>query len=685
MSCWPQKYFWMSMRTAFLVSLLVWFCSSLNVGQGSLYGQAGNNPFEPLLRDFNQKSEKLVQEMEEKLRPARKKFIAAVVTQAQKLGKSDEDEPLRDLNNYLTNVEAAPSLLKALNAITAELPPLHTGVHGSIAVFLEEVNQVDKEYAPKLERLKQALLRSIKQQSTKGKRVGQKLDSKTETFLKDLLAIPNPKFDRVVPQLPENDEEAELVWKRTGIEFNLALDRDILQLTNQLFADLYQLREAAVTNNNDLVLKQLSKVDAAFRAKKPSVEEAFARKREPSGFDGTPEWRNPSLWITANQDALLDPIEAVLVKHANKCKELKDTYGEAFASLDKSWASRNSKELKKLLLSDEPLEKKVSGTRSHMRLIREDYGWLTVSHNYPLPGVDPEVTAMLTELTESGRELVLAADKKDAELRNILIAKLKEIQNADAVEESGTQDLLASLTSDYGEGIRGTLVFDVDPRLGAEAKRLTEQYLVKAEQLREKVFSTYTPKVAELRSKLKAKRSALIQKDDFLGALLLDLHLAQRTYPIPPIWVRYNQTMLKTSQQNDYEQSFPVQLLARDSEKGFLVLNFGKPIDWQARERISLSYSEYSKSESEIGKRLIWTNEYKFNPKHPSSKPIEVGMRLKVGDQLLVPASHDWVEKRVKELSPFGVVVEMSNFGTEPSVQIFPRGIVRWINEQKVE
>lgn len=675
------------MRALLFVLLICSVWTSMHMGSGSLYGQAGNNPFEPLLRDFSQKSGKLMEEIDEKILPIRKKFVAAVVTQAQKLSKNEEEEPLRDLNNYLTNVEAAPNVIKALDAITAELPPLHTGVHGSIAVFLEEVNQVDKEYAPKLERLKVAVLRSIKQQAAKGKRAGQNLDSKTEKFLKDLLALPNPKFDRVVPQLPENDEEAELVWKRTGIEFNLALDRDILQQTNVLFADLYQLRDAAFTNNNDLMLKQLSRVDAAFRAKKPSVEEAFAikRNRDPSEFDGTLEWRNPSLWITANQDDLMDPIEVVLVKHANKCKEIKDSYAEAFAKLDKAWAGRNSKELKKLLLSDAPLEKKVSETRSHMRLIREDYEWLTMSHNYPLPGVEPEVMAMLDELTKSGRELVLAADKNDAELRNILIAKLKEIQNADAVEESGLQDLLASLTSDYGEGIRGTLVFDVDPRLGAEAKKLTEQYLVKAEQLREKVFSTYTPKVSELRSKLKAKRSALIQKDDFLGALLLDLHLAQRTYPIPPIWVRYNQNILKTSIQNDYERSFPVQLLARDSQKGFLILNAGKPIDWQARERISLSYNEYTKSEAEIGEKIIWINKYEFNPKHPSSKPLEVGMRLKPGDQLLVPKGREWVERRVKELSPFGVVVEMSNARTEPLIDIIPRGIVRWINEQKVE
>jgi hypothetical protein len=317
--------------------------------------------------------------------------------------------------------------------------------------------------------------------------------------------------------------------------------------------------------------------------------------------------------------------------------------------------------------------------------LREEHDWLTYSYTYPLPDSDAEVMQLMRSLEESAQALVLEADKQDAIARNNLIAKLKEIPDADAVQESGRLELMATLTSDYAEGIRGTLIFETDPRLSGEASRATLQYITQAEKLRDKVFASQATKVTECRNKLKSKRTELVQKNDFLGALLIDLHLARRSYPIRPIWIRNKYQNFALEKLASYDRSGFVQLLVRSRQKGFLILTSGKPSDWQTREQVAFSFHEFTQSEAEIAKREIYIRPYEFNPKHPASKPVEVGMRLKPGDQIIIPQGNTWVESRVADVSPFGVVVERSHQGADPSYNLVLRPNVRLINEQKVE
>lgn len=666
---------------SFLLAIFIGFSLSTSVS-----GQFGNNPFEPIIRDHTAKSQKLLEEIESRVKKLRQNFVTSVAKHVEVLNDEGNTAAAKALSDFLTKVEAAPNAIASADVITGELLPLHTGAHKFVIEFLDEALLVDKEFALKIERLKQAAIKAMKQQVPKGQRVAPDMANRTQKFMSDFISSTNPKFDGVVPTLPEDDFEAELIYKRTGLEFQMAVKRDILKQTNQLFVDLYTLRLNAAESTNEVVLKQLEKIDLAFRTER-SIEEQFAQARKASKGEikGTPIHQDPSGWVMTNLDAIDDTIEPALMEHVKQCKSIRDRHGVSFAKLDSLWAGRNSKELKKILLSDAPLDRQVNEVSRHMRLIRESHPWLTLSYTQTLPGVEPSILEVLEDLEESGHARVMEADRQDAELRNVLIAKLKEIPDADAIEESGKLDVIASLTSDYGEGIRGTLVFDVDPRLNMEAKKLLDQYLDKAEQLRDKIFSDHKSKVAECRVKLKPKRTSLIQKNDFLGAILIDLHLARRTYPVKPIWIRFNNATITFSKSASYETSAPVLLLARNRKKGFLVFAAGDRWDWLSRDKIALSYSEYSKSEAEIGKSKIWTNEYRFNPKDPSSKPLEVGMRLKKGDQLLVPVANGWHEKKVEDLSPFGVVIHVSDFGLGPQIDIFPRGIVRWINEQKVE
>ena len=353
------------------------------------------------------------------------------------------------------------------------------------------------------------------------------------------------------------------------------------------------------------------------------------------------------------------------------------------ARLDSRWAARNSKELKKLMLSSAPLEEQFSEVKKQMRMSRMSIDWLSQSFAVKLPGVAEEAMVLLNDLEAAGKETLFQANNEDAELRNELITQLKGLVDADAVEESGRLDLLSSLTSDYGEGIRGTLVFDVDPRLSKEAQKLMEKYLAKAEQLREKVFATQANKVAECKSKLKAQRTAMIQKDDFLGAILLDLHLARRSYPIGTIWIRYGTGPSFSSKLASYGLSLPVQLLSRDSEKGFLVCGPNEQWMWVKREQVALSYSDYSESEEQIGKQVIWTNQYRGNSKDPASRPLKADQRVAVGDQVLVPIGFGWEQQTVQDLSPFGIVVHPLSYGADIRTEVLPRGIVRWIVDQK--
>lgn len=677
----------MSFRFIVIACLLSWISVSVNIGSRFVSAQDVDSTLEPLLRDFNIKSAKISKELEEKLIPIRQKFIAAVVAQSKVLREKKDDAALNDLDTYLTKVEAAPDTVAAILAICGELAPLHTGLHGAVADFLMEVNVIDKEYAPKLERLKQAAVKSVKQQLAKGKRNPPGFDTKAQKFLEAFTSLPNPQFDRVVPTLPVDDKEAERLWKKTRIEFNLAFDRDILELTNRLFAELYKLHRIAVDNNDNETLKYLNQVERAFRSKPQSVEQAFEESKQRGKTDlmNRPQWRTPMDWIIANQKNLPDPIEAVLIAHAKKCAEVNGLYSEALAKLDASWAGRNAKELKKLLLSDAPLEVMVKEAKKHMSYVGEKHEWLNVSYTYPFPDADADVMDMMRSLEESAQSLVLEADKQDATARNNLIAKLKEIPDADAVQESGRLELMALLTSDYGEGIRGTLIFEADDRLSSEARQATQQYITQAETLREKVYTSQATKVNECRNKLKSKRTALIQKNDFFGALLIDLHLARRSYPIRPIWIRNKNQATSFDRPADFGQTGAVQLLARSQKKGFLTLIDGRPTDWQPRNKVALSFKEFSQSEAEIAKREIYITPYAFNPKHPASKPVEVGMRLKPGDQVIIPQGNTWAESQVADVSPFGVVIESSRFGTQPSYKLVIRSNVRWINEQKVE
>lgn len=665
------------------VLFAIWFSFGL---MANCYAQIGNNPFEPLLREYNLKSQKLLGEMESKIEKIKLTFVAGVIKQKGLLEGRGETAAAKTLGDLLGQIEKAPDNVSASDIIAGELLPLDTGVHDLVIAFLDEVLKIDKEYAPKLDKLKQATIKSMKQKVPKGARVAPDFAQRTAKFMSDFISIPNPKFDGVAPALPEDDSEAELIYHRTRAEFEMAMKRDILRQTNQLYVNLYRRRLDAQVAKEEVILKQLLKIDEAFHTQK-TIANIFGdgRRAKDTDIQGVPDRDNPSSWVSSNRKAIDDSIEPILMEHAEECKAIRDRHGEYFAKLDLLWAGRNSKEIKKLLLSDAPLETQISELSRHLRLTRESYPWLTNSYTEPLPGIDPEMMPWLDELDKEAHDLVQDADVKDAELRNALIVKLKAIPDADAIEESGKLDVVASLTSDYGEGIRGTLVFDVDPRLNPEASKLVEQYLEKAENLRNEMNSAHAKNVAECRSKLRPKRVALVQKNDFLGAALIDLHIARRTYPIKPIWIRICTQVSPFSTQAAYDLSSPALLFARSKEKGFLILGANRQLDWLARDRVTLSYSDYSTSEDEIAKHKIWTNRYEFNPKHPSSKPLEVGMRLKKGDQVLVPVLIGWHERRVEDLSPFGVVVRVSDKDVSSSLDILPRGIVRWINEQKAE
>ena len=104
---------------------------------------------------------------------------------------------------------------------------------------------------------------------------------------------------------------------------------------------------------------------------------------------------------------------------------------------------------------------------------------------------------------------------------------------------------------------------------------------------------------------------------------------------------------------------------------------------WVKREQVALSYSDYSESEEQIGKQVIWTNQYRGNSKDPASRPLKADQRVAVGDQVLVPIGFGWEQQTVQDLSPFGIVVHPLSYGADIRTEVLPRGIVRWIVDQK--
>lgn len=652
----------------------------------SAFAQGGNNPFEPLLRDYEAKSKKLLAEMEKKVGIHQATLVAEMSAQIEQLIMDGEQPSADKLKQLLTAIKAAPDFVTAADTIAADILPLKTGAHHIVIKYLDGVLTIDKEYAPKLEKLKVATLKTMKQQLGRGARLDPALVERATKFMYDFLAIPNPKFDGEIPPMPEEEREASVVWQRTATEFNAAWDQELLRQKNQLFVELHEVLVAAKANKNALVIQQLSKIDEIFRRPPPAnpLDIIEDQKREKGQkLAGYVHPRDPSGWIMSHLDDVDDVIDPVLQNYMKQCALINDRFEGLMARLDSRWAARNSKELKKLMLSSAPLEEQFSEVKKLMRMSRMSIDWLSQSFAVKLPGVAEEAMVLLNDLEAAGKETLFQANNEDAELRNELITQLKGLVDADAVEESGRLDLLSSLTSDYGEGIRGTLVFDVDPRLSKEAQKLMEKYLAKAEQLREKVFATQANKVAECKSKLKAQRTAMIQKDDFLGAILLDLHLARRSYPIGTIWIRYGTGPSFSSKLASYGLSLPVQLLSRDSEKGFLVCGPNEQWMWVKREQVALSYSDYSESEEQVGKQVIWTNQYRENSKDPASRPLKADQRVAVGDQVLVPIGFGWEQQTVQDLSPFGIVVHPLSYGADIRTEVLPRGIVRWIVDQK--
>lgn len=662
----------------------IWFVVLVCVGflePNKLYGQARGNPFEPILRDYNTKSQKLVEEMLRKLLKSKQSFIAGVTKQASVCQDEGLDQAAKSLNDLIDKLNSISDGIAAADLIAADLLPLDTGAHHLVVEFLDETLKLDKEYAPRLDRLKQAAIKSMKQQIQKGKKLDPELAQRTAKFMSDFISVPNPSHEPEVPPLPEDDTEAELVYKRTRVEFDMAVNRDIVSQTNQLFVELYKRRTQAMNANEKDVLKQLAKIDEAFRSKKTIIDLfSESKKANKNEIHGVPNRANPSGWVMANLQAIDDSIEPILLEHVARCKSIRDRYDPAYSKLDSQWAGRNSKEIKKLFLADAPLDTRVKELSRQMRLTRERHPWLTLSYSEPLPDLDPPTMELLGALERVGKERVSEADLKDAGLRDELISKLKNLPDANEDEKSAKLELLAGLTSDYGQGIRGTLVFDLDSRLGAEAKRLLEKYLSQAETMREQVFSSHANEVAECRAKLKPNRSALVQQNDFLGAMLIDLHLARRTYPIKPIWVRVSTQVSPFSKKVDIDSSFPFLLIARNQSKGFLIYGTSQNWEWHSRDRVALGYSDCTSSELKAGETKTWTNRFRPNPKYPASKPLDIGERLKEGDAVLVPVLNDWRERKVQDLSPFGVVVHVSEHETSPQIDVIPRSVVRKID-----
>jgi hypothetical protein len=641
--------------------------------------QIGNGEIEAMLAPHRAKNEALVVEMSAKAKAEVDKLLAATRTRIQELKNENEGQYADELTGYLNRIESAPTPFEALDEAAAPMPSIPTGIHEHVVILEDEILKFNKDYAPKVDRNQALMLKAAKQYWQRQEKLNPQAAATTRKFYLDLLAVPSPKFDDQLPTIPTDPEEARVVWKRFQAEMKTATDSYIRREMWSLFAKLYELRQTAKADANGVLLGRIDEVGKAFLTEE-NLDQAFARMKQEDRnrnlLSGVPNWAVPRGWLEINRKKLEGKLWDVLEPHTVWCEARVKKHNKVISELNKRWAPFNSKELKDLIASNPPYAELRRAIEKQFKLLDEPPVWLRDPVHVPLPESTPQVTKLLQEFDLGAAKRLEAANQADAAERLTLITLLERAKDADSIEESGRLDVLKVLKSDYGVGLRGLLVVDVDERSSDEVREAVTRYLEKGLKRLADLTKKHESALAECRTKLKSARSAFLSQADFEGLLLLETHLYRREHPLPPIWIRVNSSSNLTRGPQPYDWSRPMRLFSRRGNE-FLVEAFGVNFEWMPRHHVLLGWNEIIESAEDVvrknGAYAKWGDESKL----PPSQPLDDSMHLAVGDKVIVDIGRFFETLPVSDVSPFGVVVERDPGGASSRLDVFPRPAVR--------
>lgn len=665
----------MPMRHILICLLIVFF------GLGRANGQLADEALEKLLRQSTEKSEKLLAEMESKAKVLVKNLLKALIAKAESLEQAGEQANANTVRGLVRKIETAANAIEAVDISLSEPQPLATGIHQHLVDLEDAILEINKEYAPKVARTREPVVKYLKGQLQRGRGANAANADQLLKFYDDYVSVPQPTFDDFVPVLPPDDHEAELIWVRTRKELKTSYDRDIRRETASMFVKLYDMRVNAIAKQDQVIVTRLDEIDTAFRTSE-SIEQAFSTKRRDNAkLSGRPDWQDPSGWLSINRKKIPSPIAEVIQSHSEWCAERMQRFRKVTGELDQRWSSRNAKKLKEVMLSDATLEVQVKEIRKHFQLMRKRPEWFGQDVTIPLPDSTPEVMGLLKAFDESVKARLEKANQQDAQWRQALVASLEQMNDANDEAEAARLELIDTLTSDYAEGIRGTLLFEASPSLSKQATSAVNEYIKKADTLRDDLAREHAKKVFEFRLKLKPKRMALIKQNDFEGALLVDFHIERRDNPIPPIWIRSVTTPRFGKGKVPYGWTSPGLLFAKGA-KGLLV-GTGNTPRWVSRQDVILSWKEIDETQEVVGKSILGPFGASATETKPPSQLINALTRLSIGDEVLAFKGRAWETLEIADLSPFGAVFHSTPLGSTIQPEVCPKTALRQVIQRE--
>jgi len=224
-------------------------------------------------------------------------------------------------------------------------------------------------------------------------------------------------------------------------------------------------------------------------------------------------------------------------------------------------------------------------------------------------------------------------------------------------------------------------LFEASPSLGKQVASAMNEYMKKADSLRDDLAREHAKKLLECRQKLKPKRMALVKQNDFEGALLVDFHLERRENAIPPIWIRSVTTPRFGKGKVPYGWTSPSLLFAK-GEKGLLVGTRNMP-RWVARQDVILSWKEVDETQEAVGKSILGPFGNSTAETKPPSELINASIRLSIGDEVLAFKGRAWEPQEIADLSPFGAVFHSAPLGSTIQPEVCPKTALRQVIQGK--
>ena len=266
-------------------------------------------------------------------------------------------------------------------------------------------------------------------------------------------------------------------------------------------------------------------------------------------------------------------------------------------------------------------------------------------HNQkPLKLVSP-ASDVLKELADEATKLREKFLKDAAPLRQQLAEKLKQIEegNLKAEGELAVRRTLEQLTSGDFQGLRGLMLFYVDPDLKGEAAAIVTQFQSETNKLLDAGRDELNACFQKLLPRLDEARKAHLEIPDWEAAFSVLVKMQTPPRFFEPLLIKYGQ--------GDH---FPWGGSIVEMRDGvYLVSNVHKHEEWMTRDRLRFADEKFPVTTS--------SKPGEYGP--PPSFPVTDKTKLKPGRILLFKDNSRWVLVEVKELRDDIPVIHLLGHG----------------------